>query len=120
MNSPAKIILIDDDEQIRSMLQEFLQDQGYQIFLAEDGLLGMELLQKEKADLLILDIRLPYISGIGLVQIARNHSPDLPIICITGYGFSPEKIAEQEQADLILSKPFDLQRLLQAIKELLQ
>lgn len=72
----------------------------------------------EELDLLILDIKLPYISGIGLVQIAKKHRPELPIICITGYGSSPEKIAEQEQADLILSKPFDLQRLLQAIKEL--
>lgn len=118
MNSTAKILLIDDDEQIRLVLHEFLQKHGFQVQLAEDGLSGLELLQHEHADLVILDIKLPYISGIGLVQLTKQNRPDLPIICITGYGFSPEKIAEQENADLVLSKPFELQDLLKAIQEL--
>lgn len=120
MSSKTKILLIDDDEQIRALVQDFLQSQGYQVLLAEDGLLGMDLLQKETVDLLILDIRLPYVSGIGLVKIAKQNMPELPIICITGYGLSPETIAEQEKADLILSKPFDLQELLRSIQNLIK
>lgn len=118
MSSAPKIILIEADQEFRLVLQEFLQDHGFQVLLAEDGLVGLELLQHEYADLVILDIKLPYISGIGLVQQAKQNRPSLPIICIGGYDFSPEKIAEQENADLILSKPFGLQDLLKAIQEL--
>jgi CheY-like chemotaxis protein len=53
------------------------------------------------------------------VKIAREINPHIPVICMTGYGISPEKIAAEEQVDLILSKPFELKTLSQAISKLL-
>ncbi len=119
MTSDKKILLIEDDQHLRSLLTEFLENTGFQLLLAEDGLAGMELLQQEKADLLILDINLPYISGIGLVQLVKQQNSAIPIICITGQGLSSQKIAEHDNADLVLHKPFEMQTLLKHINELL-
>lgn len=119
MDVKTRIMVIDDDQTIRDVLRDYLQELGYFVILAADGLEGMDRIKQEQYDLIILDIRMPYVSGIGLVKIAREINPDIPVICMTGYGISPEKIAAEEQVDLILSKPFELKTLSQAISKLL-
>ena len=119
MNYDKKIIVIDDDKSIRNVLQEYLQKLGYQVILAIDGLEGMDRLKQESYDLVIVDIRMPYISGIGLIKLIKEEKPDLPVICITAYGMSPEKIANEEQADVTISKPFNLKTLAKEINKLL-
>jgi len=118
---PAQLILvIESDEHMRSALQDLLRMHGYHVLLAEDGLVGMEILQKEAIDLLILNIRVPYVNGLALISLAREHVPGLPIICMSSHGHCEEKIIQQENVDRILSHPFDLQELSAAIKELLK
>ena len=119
MTSIKTILVIDDDQVIRDVLHEFLTEQGYNVVLAVDGLEGLDSIKKKYYDLIIMDIRLPYVSGIGLVKIARQESPHIPIICITGYGDSPEKIAEEEKADVTLGKPFNLKDLQHHLAKLL-
>jgi DNA-binding NtrC family response regulator len=119
MDKKIRIIVIDDDQTIREVLRDFLQELGYQVILASDGLEGMEKIKQERYDLIVLDIRMPYVSGIGLIKIAREINPHIPVICMTGYGVSPEKIAAEEEVNLILSKPFELKTLSQAISKLL-
>ena len=111
------ILVIDDDEHIRNLLQEYLQIQGYNVNLARDGLEGMSLVEQENLDLVILDLKLPYVSGLGLVEIVHKHKPGLPIICITGFG-SPKSLAEQEGC-LVLAKPFALKDILHSIQKML-
>ncbi len=115
----ARILVIEDDEGLRELLSSFLQETGYTVVQAADGLEGMECIEREPFDLIIVDIMLPYVSGIGLVKIVKDRNPDLPIICITGYGDSPEKLAEEEHADCVLAKPFDLRELATAMNRLL-
>jgi DNA-binding NtrC family response regulator len=117
MDSRKKVLVIDDDASIRDVLKDYLQEHGFEVMLAADGLEGLDMIKQGGHDILILDIRMPYVSGIGLLKIIKQHSPDTPVICMTGYGESPEKIAEQERVDVILSKPFDLQDLLQEIQK---
>jgi len=112
------ILIIDDDEHIREILRDFLQSHGYNILLAKDGLQGMSILENEKLDLAILDIKLPFVSGIGLVEIAGQSKPDLPIICITGYGYTPKSIAEEKTCH-VFNKPFELKEILETIQKLL-
>lgn len=119
MEEKTRILVIDDDQTIRDVLRDYLQELGFSVILAADGLEGMDKIKQERYDLVILDIRMPYVSGIGLVKIAREIRHDIPIICMTGYGVSPEKIAAEEEVNLVLSKPFELKTLSQAINKLL-
>jgi len=75
MSQPRTILIIDDDQHVREMLQDFLLAKGFNVLLAEDGLKGMSIIENKDVDLIILEIRLPYVSGIGLTQIAKKLKP---------------------------------------------
>ena len=112
------ILLVDDDQAIRDLLAEYLCELDYSVVTAGDGLEGMEKIKQGHFDVLILDIRIPYVSGLGLLQIAREIDPHIPIVCMTGYGASPERIAAEEQVHHVLSKPFELKELAHVLKDL--
>jgi CheY-like chemotaxis protein len=114
----STILIVEDDQTVREVLTDYLSELGYQVLTAVDGLEGMEKIRSQHYDILLLDIRIPYVSGLGLLKIARELYPDIPVICMTGYGASPERIAAEEQVEYILSKPFDLKELAQAIMKL--
>ncbi len=114
------IFLIEDDDVLRKIIEEFLEESGYLVLKASDGLEGIEMIGKEAFDLIITDVVLPYVSGIGVIKMAKTKRPEVPIICITGYGYSPEKLAEEEQADRIFRKPFEFKELAEAVKTLLK
>jgi CheY-like chemotaxis protein len=118
MSEKKTILIIDDDQGIREVLSEYLHELGYDILTAADGLEGMDKIRLQNFDLLLLDIRIPYVSGLGLLQIAREANPAIPVVCMTGYGSSPEKIAAEEVRH-ILSKPFELQELAKAVASLI-
>jgi DNA-binding response OmpR family regulator len=114
------ILVIEDDEILQEILEDFLEESGYRVLKASDGLAGIEMIGKEAYDLIIVDVVLPYVSGIGVIKMAKSKRPDIPIICITGYGYSPEKLAEEEHADKIFRKPFEFKDLSEAIASLLK
>jgi DNA-binding response OmpR family regulator len=117
---PARtILLIEDDEVLQEILEDFLRESGYHVLKAGDGLEGIDMIRKEAFDLILVDVVLPYVSGIGVIKMAKAKRADVPIICITGYGYSPEKLAEEEHADYILRKPFRFKNLAEAIENLL-
>jgi DNA-binding response OmpR family regulator len=116
---PKTILLIEDDEVLQEILEDFLKESGYLVLKARDGLEGIEMIRNETFDLILVDIVLPYVSGIGIIKIARAERANVPIVCITGYGYSPEKLAEEEHADYVLRKPFGFKNLAQAIEDLL-
>ena len=118
--SKKTILLIEDDDVLRKTIEEFLEESEYVVLEAKDGLEGIEMVNKEAFDLIITDVVLPYVSGIGVIKMAKTRCPEIPIICITGYGYSPEKLAEEEQADRIFRKPFEFKELAEAIKILLE
>ncbi len=118
--SKKTILLIEDDDVLRKIIEEFLEESEYVVLEAKDGLEGIEMINKEAFDLIITDVVLPYVSGIGVIKMAKTRCPEIPIICITGYGYFPEKLAEEEQADRIFHKPFEFKELAEAIKTLLE
>ena len=117
--SKKTILLIEDDDVLRKIMEEFLEESGYLVLKASDGLEGIEIIGKEAFDMIITDIVLPHVSGIGVIKMAKTRCPEIPIICITGYGYFPEKLAEEEHADKVLHKPFEFKELAEAIKTLL-
>ncbi|MCF8039911.1 MAG: response regulator [Desulfohalobiaceae bacterium] len=116
--SNSRILIIDDDASIREILKEYLEQLGFQVKTAADGLEGLDFIQQQNYDLIVLDIRLPYVSGIGLIKVARKINPEVPIISITAYGKHPEKTAQHE-ATLVVPKPFQLDGLSRKINNLL-
>ncbi|MBW1958983.1 MAG: response regulator [Deltaproteobacteria bacterium] len=121
MVNPYKLLIIDDNKDILTALNDFLSKKKYDVVSASDGLDGLKLLETEKHgfDLVITDLIMPNISGVGLISILKKKFPDIPVIAITGWGEHPEALATEAQADRVLEKPFDLSELDILIRELL-
>ena len=121
MGRSLKLLIIDDDEYVLGTLCYFLKDKMYDVTSAIDGLEGMKLLENSHHgfDLVITDIVLPRISGIGLISIIKKKFPNMPVIVISGWGGYPGEFATNSRADKILSKPFELSELDRAINELI-
>jgi len=121
MDKPYKLLIIDDNKEILNALSDFLKKKKYDVVSASDGLDGLKSLesQKQRFDLVITDLVMPNISGVGLISIIKNKFPDIPVIAITGWGEHPEALAIEAKADRILEKPFELSELDTLIMELL-
>lgn len=121
MDQPLKLLIIDDDEHVLATLYDFLNDKKYDVTSASDGLEGLRLFENDQQgfDLIITDIVMPQISGMGLISMIKKKSPDTPVIAITGWGEYPDAFATESQADKVLSKPFELSELDKAINELI-
>ncbi len=119
MDTPQQILVVEGDPQTRELLQEYLERHHFKVLVAEDGLQGMEYIQSRPLDLLILNIDVEYINGVGLIQLSRQHHAALPTICMTGCGVSFERVAGQENPDIVLSQPLNPDELLQSVQSLL-
>jgi DNA-binding NtrC family response regulator len=121
MNQSVKLLIIDDEEHVLANLCHFLTDKKYDVVSASDGLEGLKLFEndQQRFDLIITDIVMPQISGMGLISMIKKKSPDTPVIAITGWGEYPEAFATESKADKVLSKPFELSELDKAINELI-
>jgi DNA-binding response OmpR family regulator len=121
MDTTYKLLIIDDNKEILTALTDFLSKKNYNVVSASDGLDGLKLLETEKQafDLVITDLVMPNISGVGLISIIKKKFPDIPVIAITGWGEHPEALATEAQANRVLEKPFDLSELDIVIRELL-
>jgi len=121
MGQSPKLLIIDDDKHVLANLCYFLNDKKYDVTSASDGLEGLKLFENDQQgfDLVITDIVMPRISGMGLISIIKKKFPDIPVIAITGWGEYPGAFATESRADKVLSKPFELSELDKAINELI-
>jgi len=114
------ILVIDDDPEIGTMLQDYLGRYGYQVSKAMTGVSGMERLKGRKVDLVLLDIRLPDEDGFGLLREIRRWD-DVPVIMLTGLEEIADRVVGLELgADDYLTKPFDPRELLARIRAVLR
>ena len=121
MKKKYKLLIIDDDKNILAVLSKFLRKKKYTVITASNGLEAMKLFESEDKDfdLIITDLVMPYITGVGVISIVKQQRPEIPIIAITGWGEHPEALATESQADLVLKKPFVLSELDNLISKLL-
>ena len=110
MSKKYKLLIIEDNQEILAGLYNFLTARKFQVATASDGLEGLKLFDTEKDgyDLVITDLVMPNISGIGVISILKEKCPDTPVIAITGMGEHPEALAVEANADVVIEKPFDL------------
>jgi DNA-binding NtrC family response regulator len=88
---------------------------------ASNGLDALKLLEAERTgfDLVVTDLIMPHITGVGLISIIKSKYPKIPVIAITGWGEHPEALATEAKADIVLEKPFDLSELEALVANLL-
>lgn len=115
------ILIIDDDEKNRKILKLRLLSEGFDVKEAEDGLKGLKILEEEGCDLVLLDIKMPQMSGIDLLSEIRRREIDVPVIMMTAYGSESIAVeAFKKGADDYLIKPFDAPSAIKRIEEILE
>jgi len=119
----ARILVVDDQKPIRSMLRQTLEREGHEVVEAPDGEVALEVFRADPTDLLITDIVMPNKEGIEIIMELRRDFPDLAIIAISGGGrIGPEAYldtAERLGAAKGLAKPISTSELLGAVREVL-
>jgi signal transduction histidine kinase len=84
--TPFTILIVDDEEDIREVLEIALMDMGHEVFLAPDGKKALELFEEQHPSIVITDIKMPVMGGIELLKQVKRRSPDTQVIMITGHG----------------------------------
>ncbi|NVM21512.1 MAG: response regulator [Desulfobacterales bacterium] len=114
-----RILVVDNDEDLLPLIRDYLELCHYQVTTAATGLDALLLLRSQNYHVLLTDIILPDISGLGLIEIARKEFPGLPIIAMTGYGKQVGGLTSEISPDYYLEKPFSLNKLSEAIESIL-
>ncbi len=83
--APARVLIVDDERSIRELLSIVLRRDGYEVLTAEDGAAAVELLKKQRFDILITDIRMPQMNGVDLLREAKRIAPDIVSIIMTAF-----------------------------------
>ncbi len=116
-----KILIVDDEADIRAELAEYVQGKGYEVEAAVDGVEALEKFEAAPADLVITDIRMPRVDGYEVIRRIRKIDPRVPIIATTGH-HSPGDLnkAMEVGASLTMMKPIRLRDIGQKLKSLLE
>lgn len=110
------ILVIEDDKQIRNFMCYTLKNEGFQVMESETGEQGLALVQKNKTDMLLLDLGLPGMDGMEVLKQVRKHS-ELPVLIISARDQEEEKVAALDLgADDYLTKPFSATELMERIR----
>ena len=115
----AKILIVDDEEHIRTLYKEELLREGYQVSTSATGRNILELIEKERPDLIILDIKMSDCNGLDILQIIRNKYYNMPVILSTAYEIYKNDMKSMA-ADFYVVKSFDLTELKKRIKRALE
>ena len=121
MSNQARILVIDDDENITKVVAAILRDKGYSVDTASSGNETIKKTQKNHYDLMLIDIRLPDMEGTELLTKIRDTTPKIRKIIVTGYPTLNNAItAVNKGADAYVMKPFDVEKMLETVKEQLE
>lgn len=115
-----RILLAEDEEVLRMLIVDTLEDGDFQIVEARDGLEALELFEKNPYDLIIVDYMMPGLTGLELIQKIREHNPTVKILMLSAkaQAFEQERIYEAG-ADFFMAKPFSPLELLQLVEDIL-
>ncbi|HBV96217.1 MAG: chemotaxis protein CheY [Peptococcaceae bacterium BICA1-7] len=114
------LLIVDDQNGVRRLLFEAFNDEGYQVRMAGSGMEALKMLSQEMPDLVLLDIKMPVMSGIETLGEIRKASKDLPVLMMTAYG-DLEVVDQAKKLGVkhYIIKPFDLNEVKMMVKGLL-
>lgn len=115
------ILIVEDEEGVASFLSQGLQEEGFRVSWAADGEKGLHAAMDEDVDLVLLDIRLPFMNGVEVARSLRIHRPFLPILMLTAMDTVEDRVTGlRAGADDYLGKPFEFDELLARVEALLR
>lgn len=117
----TNILIVDDNEKIRKLIEIYLKREGFKIFHGEDGEAALDILDNMKIDLIIADIMMPNMDGYELIEELRMANYNLPILMVTAKNTYPDKkMGFELGADDYMTKPIDMDELVLRVKALLR
>ena len=112
MEDRRRILVVDDQDSMRTLLKDMLEVIGYDVTLAEGGEQALTILQGSGFDLVLSDLNMPGMDGTALLRAIKSTYSEMPVVIITGYGtFHTEKRVMKEGADGYISKPCTLNKI---------
>lgn len=107
MKNKISVLIVDDEEMMRNLLEKILSSEGYKIRTAEDGVVALEMQREEPSDIIISDMKMPRMTGFELLKEVKNEFPQVGVIIMTAFGDSYTiKDALLLGADEYITKPF--------------
>ncbi len=120
MADKSRILVVDDEEALRTVLSNELASAGYEVNTAADGDEAIATVQNKKFDLVLLDIKMPKVDGFEVLKFIKKSSPALKVIMLTGFADLKNAIESKKHgAEDFVSKPYDLVDLLTTIERVL-
>jgi CheY-like chemotaxis protein len=103
------ILVVDDDLVVRNLVREVLTHLGYHVWLAQNGVEALDLLERQRPDLVLLDVAMPQMDGIETLRRLRDHCPEVPVVMLTAYGdMETASLALRQGAADYVPKPFNV------------
>ena len=120
MPAKNKILVVDDEDALRTVLAAELEGEGYQVTTAADGQEAINILSSAGFDLILLDIKMPNVDGFEVLKLAKERHPATKIIMLTGFADLKNAIESKKLgAEDFVSKPYDLVDLLTTVERVL-
>jgi len=116
---PKKILIVDDEKFVTDTLEGFFRSRGYHIFKTEDGEAALKIIENERLDLVLLDIKLPKVDGIRLLTYLRRDYPRTKVIVMTAYDLEYKQRVDSIGYDAFFLKPLLIEDLTRAVEQLL-
>ncbi|MCM6773568.1 response regulator transcription factor [Nocardia sp. CDC159] len=121
VNPGPSVLVVEDDPNVRSTLEQLLRFEGYRVQLAGDGIEALDLLERQRPDLAVVDVTMPRMDGLSLCRTLRRRGDRLPILVLTARHQVGDRVAGLDAgADDYLPKPFDTEELLARLRALLR
>jgi DNA-binding response OmpR family regulator len=111
------VLIIEDEEGLLEILEVNFRAAGYQVLTATDGVSAWQAFDRQRPDLLVLDLKLPKMSGFRLLELVRSES-DVPVLILTAYDFAEAEEVARYRPDAFVKKPFDVNDLIETADRL--
>ncbi len=121
MNAPAQILIVEDQDSLRTMLRHALERPGHTVIEARDQPEAVRLMQQTQPSLVLSDLRLPEGDGFGVLRASKEIDPDVPVIVMTAYGSIEDAVSAMKEGALdFLAKPVDPDHLMLLVSRALE